>query len=89
MGLFFLNKSGLKDRFTHKGEPIFYFTEVKRLNKRVNKAGKLTQQVFAYIEMEQLEQIRKIAQEEERTVTSVVKIALKEYLEKRNKQKGE
>lgn len=68
---------------------FFYFTEVKRLNKRVNKAGKLTQQVFAYIEMEQLEQIRKIAQEEERTVTSVVKIALKEYLEKRNKQKGE
>lgn len=59
------------------------------MNKRINKAGKLTQQVFAYIEVEQLEQIRKIAQEEERSVTNVVKIALKEYLEKRNKQKGE
>lgn len=59
------------------------------MNKRVNKAGKLTQQVFAYIEVEQLEQIRKIAQEEERSITNVVKIAIKEYLEKRNKQKGE
>lgn len=59
------------------------------MNKRINKDGKLTQQVFAYIEVEQLEQIRKIAQEEERSVTNVVKIALKEYLEKRNKQKGE
>lgn len=62
---------------------------MKRLNKRVNKAGKLTQQVFAYIEVEQLEQIRKIAQEEERSITNVVKRAIKEYLEKRNKQKGE
>ncbi len=62
---------------------------MERLNKRVNKAGKLTQQVFAYIEVEQLEQIRKIAQEEERSITNVVKIAIKEYLEKRNKQKGE
>lgn len=59
------------------------------MNKRISKDGKLTQQVFAYIEVEQLEQIRKIAQEEERSVTNVVKIALKEYLKKRNKQKGE
>mgnify|MGYP002522322835 FL=1 len=59
------------------------------MNKRINKAGKVSQQVFGYIEVEQLEQIRKIAQEEERSVTNVVKIALKEYLEKRNKQKGE
>lgn len=89
MGLFLLNKQGSKIGSPHKGEPIFYFTEVKRLNKRISKDGKLTQQVFAYIEVEQLEQIRKIAQEEERSVTNVVKIALKEYLKKRNKQKGE